>query len=148
MPEARWRSSTSMTKPYHITHYLHLTLLCDFLFVLVLDTRRYHRIRKSLNKYQLNCVLPYMCNCHKVISYEAGRDDQGQAHRSSHKAWVQVMYVPRNTVRLNWRALVCADIASEHRRPKFRAWVAKLCDWHKHCLPSTLHCRPWRSREV
>jgi hypothetical protein len=29
MLEARWRSSTSMNKPYHITHYLHLMLLCD-----------------------------------------------------------------------------------------------------------------------
>jgi hypothetical protein len=31
----------------------------------------------------------------KVLSYEAGRDDQGQAYQSSHKAWVQALYVPR-----------------------------------------------------
>jgi hypothetical protein len=130
MPEARWRSTTLMKKLYHIMHYLHLMLLCDFLFVLVLDTRWYHRIRKSLIKYQLNCVLPYVCNRHKVLSYEAGCDDRGQAYKSLHKAWVQAMYVSCNTLRLNWRALVvvCADIASEHRRPKGRAWVAKLCD--------------------
>jgi hypothetical protein len=29
----------------------------------------------------------------KVIIYEAGCDDWGQAYRSSHTAWVQVMYV-------------------------------------------------------
>jgi hypothetical protein len=29
----------------------------------------------------------------KVLSYEAGCDDRGQAYRSSHKAWVQAMYV-------------------------------------------------------
>jgi hypothetical protein len=48
------------TISYHA--YLHLMLLCDFLLVLVLDTRREHRTRKSLIKIPVNCFLPYMCN--------------------------------------------------------------------------------------
>jgi hypothetical protein len=57
--------------------------------------------KKIHNQIPMKCVLPYVCNRHKVLSYKADRDDWGKAYRSLHKAWVQAMYVPRNTLRLN-----------------------------------------------
>jgi hypothetical protein len=73
--------------------------------------------------FSLTCAI-----INKVLSYGASCDDRGQTYRSSHTAWVQAMYVLRNIVRLKLASLVCTDIASEHGRPKGRAWVAKLCD--------------------
>jgi hypothetical protein len=75
----------------------------------------------------MNCVLPLCAIAKKVLSYVTSHDDRG-SYRNLHTAWVQAMYVPRNTQSLKLVSLVYTDIALEHGRPKSQAWVTKLCD--------------------